>query len=143
VASVQIAEQRGYIWTAKTIAARCQHYAARGQPSPSRRAAQAEANSVLVALHFLKGDLVFDRHLDHPPIPAQIFHPLPAWDPVDAIPCGAPVLGLEPGAEREIGKAQRRARELGRRSQRLHARKGRPRALVADGGTSKTRTLHT
>ena len=79
--------------------------------------------------------LVLDRHVDHAPVPAQVVHPLQARDPMHRLPGVESELRLEPGAEGEIGEAERGSGQFRRRAQRLHARVGRPRAFEACGRT--------
>ena len=128
-ALVEPAKHRRRVRPAEPVAAVRQHDAARRDLAGAGARAQRQHDELAVAAEVDQLGLVLDRHVDHAPVPAQIVHPLQARDAVDLLPGGAAELRLEPGAERQVGKAERRPGQLRRRAQRLHARVGRPRAL--------------
>ena len=65
--------------------------------------------SVGAGLQIHQAVLVAQVQAQHLSVPAQVVGPLQAWDLVQRLPGGKPELGLEPGAEGQRRKAQRRA----------------------------------
>ena len=127
--AVEPSERRRHVRAAETVAAGREHQPARRDLPDAGGGPQGENDGARVAVKIDQLGLVLDRHFDHRPVPAQIVHPLQARNPVQPLPCGAPELRLEPGPEREVGEAERRAGQLRRRAQDFHARMGRPRPL--------------
>ncbi|MNX22156.1 hypothetical protein D3C86_521330 [compost metagenome] len=131
-AARQLLRKIRHIGAAQAVAAGGQHHAA-GQHGA------ASGGRFDVQLHQLVGarqdgqDAMFIAHVQaqHPAVPAQVVHPLQAWNLVQRFPGLGSELRFEPGAEGQRGQAQRGARQLLGRAQRFHAGRGGPGAFVA------------
>ena len=140
VARVEPAEHRRRVGAAEPVAPVRQHDAARRDLAGAGARAQRQHDELAVAAKVDQLGLVLDRHVDHR-AGTSADSPSIAGAECDgpSFHAASAELRLEPGAEGQIGKAERRPGQLRRRAQRLHAGDRSPtglRSLPASGRTS-------